>query len=158
MRMNDKGEIYRMMPNNYFKAMYGNTISSGRIKSYLDDLEEAGYISILGVRRPNKQLRFVKCNVFNDDGDTLYIPGDYIDQSIYLLYGMGLYIKTLSRNRDEYFEDYMDYFTEEEWKRIVREMVREKMFTEDGNYEATDSLTDIAKEFFDYWQSHKKDC
>lgn len=153
------------MANDYFYSMYkcsnngkrGDPITRGKIRNFLAILEAEKYIDVLRVRRPNMQVRYIKCKKLDDCGETIYIPGDYMDCSLYANFGIGLFIKSKTRKSTMDFEDFQDYFEEYEWNRIVGDMIdNELLEMKNGQLYPTSMLDDIVEEYFVYWQEHKR--
>ena len=61
----ETGEIYYRIANSFI----ANTLqlTDFRIRSILEELEEAGYIDIMLIKKPNQRCRYIKFNNFDDD-------------------------------------------------------------------------------------------
>ena len=60
----ETGELYYRISNSFIAN--GLYLSSFKIKSVLEELEDSGYIDVLMVRKPNQRCRYLKCNDLNN--------------------------------------------------------------------------------------------
>lgn len=75
----ESGEIYYRIANSFI----ANTLqlTDFRIRTILEELEEAGYINILYIKKPNQRCRYIKFNNF-DDKVVLDIFFDIFDDTL----------------------------------------------------------------------------